>query len=258
MVKLNGAYDSKSFKQIALELLNCCWADGAPDGMWLFAGGEFALPEGAEAGRWVLIEGALNTRDLGGYTTADSRTVRWNTVYRSGELSQLNIAGCRKIQDLGIKTVIDFRNRLSPLPFFEGDVWCVHQVAKVLLFPIRVEEVSDVTQLYWQSVEQYADSYRSALEQLANPDNLPLLYHCAAGKDRTGIMTALVLLLLGVDRATVVMDYMLSELIYDTLSMEAMEGLIDRIEATGGIETYLETIGVSPSMQTAIQNNLLE
>jgi protein-tyrosine phosphatase len=215
-------------------------------------------PADAEPGRWVILDGANNTRDIGGYRTQDGRSVKWGMVYRSGELPDLTPAGCEAFRELGIRHVVDFRNRLAPSPLFGGDAVCVFQAAPVDLFPVGGSGADASIPAYVQAVRDNADSYRRAFELLADPGNLPILYHCAAGKDRTGIMIGLLLTMLGVDRQTVIDDYQLSDLVGATVNLQAMTDLLDAVDADGGIEAYLAGIGVSPATQATIRAVLLE
>jgi protein-tyrosine phosphatase len=215
-------------------------------------------PADAEPGRWLLIDGAQNTRDVGGYATQDGRRVRRGVVYRSGTLSHVTVEGCEAFRDLGVATVIDFRNRLSPLPLFDGDVLCIHRAADVYGFAVSFRSEGPREQRYLQGLRENADSFRRAFELLAEPQRLPLLYHCAIGTDRTGVMTALLLRLLGVDRETVMADFRLSEQVGTPGNEEAMEALLDEIEASGGIEPFLVQLGVSRETQAAIRRHLLE
>lgn len=215
-------------------------------------------PADAEPGRWFILDGVNNTRDIGGYRTTDGRSVRWNTVYRSGTLSGLTDAGCEAFRGLGIRRVVDFRNRLASSPLFGGDAVCVFQAAVVTLLQVRGADDDSTLPAYVQTVQDNTDSYRQAFELLADPANLPLLYHCAAGKDRAGIMTALLLTLLGVDRETVIEDYRLSDLVGAPVDPQAVIDLLDEVDRRGGIESYLAAIGVDPATQAAIRSTLLE
>ena len=126
------------------------------------------------------------------------------------------------------------------------------------LLPV-LNDPSDIPdRRYVQTVERFAASYRQAFELIADPDNLPVLYHCAAGKDRSGIMTVLLLTLLGVDRDTVIADYELSALVAGDVSTSCVVELLDEIDRQGGIETYLSGIGVSDSVQASIRSLLTE
>lgn len=215
-------------------------------------------PADAGPGRWVVLDGANNTRDIGGYVTRDGRRVRWKAVYRSGELSRLTPAGCDAFGALGIHRVVDFRNRLVSSPLFGGDAVCVFEAAPVDLLAVNSDDTDPSVPAYVLTVRNNAGSYRGAFELLADPGNLPLLYHCAAGKDRAGIMTALLLTLLGVDRETVMAEYGLSDFVGATTNAQAMTDLLNEVDRTGGIEAYLAGIGVSAATQSAIRAALLE
>lgn len=215
-------------------------------------------PADAEPGRWIFIDGAQNTRDIGGYPTRDGRTVRRNLVYRSGTLSHVRSDGCDTFRELGAVTVVDFRNRLSPLPLYNGDVFCIHQAARVYGSPVSFRSDGPQAGRYIQGLRENAGAFRETFELLADPDRLPLLYHCAAGTDRTGVMTALLLTLLGVDHETVIADFRLSEQVGTPGNLEAMEALLGEIDSAGGIEASLNAIGVPPETQAAVRRLLVE
>jgi hypothetical protein len=111
---------------------------------------------------------------------------------------------------------------------------------------------------YTRGVRENADAYRDAFALLTAGENYPVLYHCAAGTDRTGVMSALLLSLLGVERETIIADFRLSEQVDLPGSLPAMEVLLDEVEAAGGIEAYLAKIGVTAEMQAEIRGHLLE
>ncbi len=215
-------------------------------------------PADAEPGRWIVLGGAQNTRDVGGYVTADGRHVRRGVVFRSATLSHLNDAGCDAFAALGVQTVVDMRNRLLPLPLYNGDVLCVHLVATVFGRPVSFRSEGPLEQRYLNGLLDNADAFRDTFELLADPQRLPLMYHCAAGTDRTGVQTALLLTLLGVDRETVLRDFRLSEQVGTPGNLPAMQHLLSAVDAAGGIEPFLERIGVARETQAAVRDALLE
>jgi protein-tyrosine phosphatase len=184
---------------------------------------ESLLPMENERGdpRIVPLEGGINFRDLGGYETADGRRVRWGQVYRSARLSELTDGDVARIAALGIRTVVDFRqsedaseypNRLLEgvdyhhLPVFEVNPMSHRRVLlnrHRLLDAFAAMYVSHI-------VEQGAPVFGALMRLLADESHLPLLFHCTAGKDRTGVAAALILRALGVPRETVVRDYLLT------------------------------------------------
>ena len=215
-------------------------------------------PADAEPGRWVHLEGAANTRDAGGYPTRDGRFVRRGMVYRSGKLNRLNAAGAAAFRQLGVKTVIDFCNRLTTWPLFGGDVWSVQLASSVHGCPMSFDGDGPRQEFYIRGVRDNADSYREAFGLLADGDNYPVLYHCAAGTDRTGVMSALLLELLDVDRAAIIADFRLSEQVDRPGNLRAMKTLLEHIDGRGGIEAYLDSIGVTVETQRVIRANLRE
>lgn len=215
-------------------------------------------PADAEPGRWVHLEGAANTRDIGGYATTDGHFVKRHMLYRSGKLARLSAKGAVAYRELGVKTVIDFCNRLTPWPLFGGDGWSVHWASTVHGCPMTFSKHDPIERFYLDGVRDNAAAYRAAFALLAQPSNYPVLYHCAAGTDRTGVMTALVLSLVGVERTDILADFRLSERVHLPGSLPAMNALLDQIAAQGGIETYLATIGVTAEMQQRIRVILLE
>lgn len=197
---------------------------------------------GALDGRLIPLEGASNFRDLGGYQTTDGRTVRRGLIYRAGSLARLTDADHAKLTALGLKYVCDLRSdqevrnlpdrlpqgvRHEHLAIFNENESRVG--VKALLF--RRHELDRVI------AESYTDFmlkekpqvFGAALRRLADPANLPAVFHCTAGKDRTGIVAALLLMLLGVPDETIIADYSLTNLFYPQIRA-ATEPLADRLK----------------------------
>lgn len=227
------------------------------DTLMRHSGPRAAPPANAEPRRWVNLEGSANARDIGGYPTADGRLVKRGLVYRSAKLSGLTSAGVETFRKLGVKVVIDFSNRLTPWPLFGGDTWGVQFAATVRGCPMTFKNRGRPEDFYLRGVRDNAAAFRSAFEMLANEQSYPVLYHCAAGKDRTGVMTALLLALLGVDRETIMADFRLSEQVNLSVNVPAMEALLDQVQAGGGIEHYLAACGVSSATQEEIRKLLI-
>ena len=166
--------------------------------------------------RMIALEGAVNFRDLGGYEAGDGMQTRWRTLFRADGLGELTEADLSVLRQLGIRTVIDLRSG-SELERGRFDVEA-HPVA-FHHFPF-IDELPDAQDFdrrpgllgtqYLEIVRDAGGQILAALEVLASPDALPAVFHCTAGKDRTGVLSAVVLSLLGVDEPTVVADYALS------------------------------------------------
>ncbi len=181
--------------------------------------------------RIVPLEGGLNFRDLGGYAAADGRSVAWGLVYRSGTMAELVDGDHAAIQALGIKLVLDLRStrerRLRPsrLPVAPVlDTWFRdHRSSAVDLVEAMGRQGATATrtrdlmiELYRSLPYEQAPSYREMFLRLAAGD-VPLVFHCAAGKDRTGAAAALLLELLGVSRAIILDDFTMTNLFFERL-----------------------------------------
>lgn len=177
----------------------------------------------------IPMEGGRNFRDLGGYQTDDGKQVKSGLLFRSGVLHHLSDADYRKIDALGISTVVDFRateeRQDEPTEWKAGDVemltWDYQMtfgegddVLSAFANPDLggPEAEALMGDLYRVMLDQQQPHYTAMFDQLTGSDD-GLLFHCTAGKDRTGIAAALLLTALGVDRETVIADYTLSETI---------------------------------------------
>jgi protein-tyrosine phosphatase len=174
------------------------------------------------AERLLPLEGGRNFRDLGGYRSADGRQVRWGRIYRSGVMSGLTAGDLEYLGQLGVAVVCDLRNpreRASePSPFL------ARHGAQVAAFDYDMDSSLDAfqgLQARDQAVTAFATSYVRFIDVLT--PNLadmfgrlveakaPLAMNCSAGKDRTGMASALVLSVLGVPRQAIVADYALTQ-----------------------------------------------
>lgn len=173
------------------------------------------------AERKVPVQGAFNLRDLGGYQTVDGRTVKWGKLFRSDALARLSKNDISYLQNSGLKTILDYRSAdeiaKSPDPVIPGvkninDPVLKSGVPTFDIFSLDMEGLDNVfQQIQTAMVEQPdAEAYKTLFNLLLDENNTALLQHCTAGKDRTGLGSALVLLALGVPEDTVLNDYMLS------------------------------------------------
>ena len=184
--------------------------------------------------RHVALDGAVNVRDIGGYRTMYGFEVRRGRLFRGDALSQLSHADVERLDQLGLRTVIDFRTpgevllggtdrlphgvELASLPVGGGDIGLVYELiasgdhdrqrrelgdgrAASLMVEINRGFVADGRQ---------REAFGMALRLICSPGRLPLLYHCSGGKDRAGWMTAIVHTALGVPCELVLRDYLLS------------------------------------------------
>lgn len=187
--------------------------------------------ECADPPRLVELEGCCNFRDLGGYPTEDGRRTRWRRLFRADGLAQLTEEDLAVLAGLGVGTVVDLRTGLEveARGRFREDVAGVvyHHLPLTDTLP-GAEQAPDwgdtgfVSTRYVSMLEQGGESVRSAVALLSDPSNLPAVFHCSVGKDRTGVLAAVLLGLLGVPEEHIVEDY--------ALSAAAMAQVLERLE----------------------------
>ncbi|MFE3292479.1 tyrosine-protein phosphatase [Rhodococcus sp. NPDC059234] len=157
------------------------------------------------------LEGAPNARDVGGYTTTDGKTVKTGMVFRTDALNKLTPADLTKLESWNVKVVDDLRTvyerALQPdkVPAGAKSNWYD------VLGKAPINTLTDLQLAYVAFIEAPGanEAFASVLRDIRDTDGT-VLYHCSAGKDRTGWTTAVLLTILGVDRATVNADYMLT------------------------------------------------
>ncbi len=176
----------------------------------------------------LALEGSRNFRDLGGYPAVEGRRVRTGRVFRSGTLAYLTPAGQRDLAALGIRTVCDLRTtrerHTEPSVALPADVQVLSWeyeldhgavLGAVMQSVPQADQVrAAITTFYQTAAEDFAARF-ARIFQLLLAGEAPLVLHCAAGKDRTGVAAALLLTALGVAPADVVADYALSDKVTD-------------------------------------------
>ncbi|GEP19260.1 tyrosine-protein phosphatase [Pediococcus argentinicus] len=189
--------------------------------------------------RILNVEGAVNFRELGGYPTIDNKSLKWQKLLRSGELARLSKKALRNLDEYGLKYDIDLR---SPAEV----EWVKDRIPKDTIYrsypvyPIRDGEQSDLPkQVAWtyQAKTNYYDPYllmvlgdhpRVAFRQMFidmldnSGENQSLLFHCAAGKDRTGIGALIILSVLGVPYDIIKQDYLLTNVVYNSYDQDQL------------------------------------
>lgn len=229
--------------------------------------------------------GLLNARDLGGCPTLDGGCTRWRSLARADDLAQLDAAGLAALADYGIETVIDLRWRAeverhpSPIP---AALPQVHYRQVSLLTPTEDEwreRSADASKELWNCVvlEQVRVELREVLGAIAAAAPGPLLFHCIAGKDRTGLVAALLLALADVVPEAIAHDYALSSVnlrdgyleryahiepqkILTALHCpeEGAHNMLKFLAHAGGVRTYLREIGLAGDEIAALRARLRE
>ncbi|MCE4049881.1 MULTISPECIES: tyrosine-protein phosphatase [Bacillaceae] len=176
--------------------------------------------------RIIPFEGIRNFRDMGGYKTTDGRTVKYGVFYRSAELTGMTERDKEIFSTLGIKYIFDYRDdgeaSVKPDPVIEGIineripaiagevqglVQSMEDIVKSELF--KNINITGLAEMYGKMTLNNS-SYKRLFEVIQNPENLGIVHHCAAGKDRTGVGAALILSALGVPKETIIEDYLIT------------------------------------------------
>lgn len=180
------------------------------------AGGEVGRQAAEEYRQRLLAwEGCLNARDLGGYPTGDGRATRWRALVRADNLAALTEAGRAAVVAYGIRSVIDLRRphevAQSPGPFAGGGVHPIAYANVSFGDPAVAPPTGDtLAGTYRCALDRFAHRIAAIMRTIAQAPTGGVVVYCNAGKDRTGIIAALLLELAGVTRETIGADYALS------------------------------------------------
>lgn len=177
------------------------------------------------AERHLPMSGAYNFRDIGGFRTTQGRYVKWGKLLRADDLSNLTDADLNYLSSVPLVSVVDFRSQGEiteapdrvpasvqasyQYPLTSGDFDITHLIG---LTPAQLDTVMINMNISLVTNTAYINELKKFFVLLQNEENMPLLYHCSAGKDRTGTATALILFSLGVDENTIIEDYLASNI----------------------------------------------
>jgi protein-tyrosine phosphatase len=205
--------------------------------------------QASENARRIALPGTLNLRDLGGYPTSDGGTVRWRTLLRSDALHRLDDTGRAALAGIGLRTVVDLRTDEEAEYAPSALDGTGARVFRVPLF--RAEAIGGLppvlAAVYRYMIDNRGAAIAEAVGRLSADGALPGLIHCSAGKDRTGLVAALVLEVIGVPDEIIAADYALSA---ENLDADAAQ-VISRIQAiSGGHAVDLGVLGSPPELIT--------
>ncbi len=218
------------------------------------------------------MAGGYNFRDMGGFKTTDGSTVKWGKLFRSDEMNLLTGPDLDYLSSIPLISVVDFRSEDEANSAPDRIPSSVLHTYLYTINPSTLDGIDSLFYLpesYLDSLmtemslsfireQEGIDSYKNFFSLLQNEENIPLIFHCTAGKDRTGIAAALVLYALGVDEDTIMEDYLASNIYLadkygDRLSQfpnalpllgvkyEFLQAVIQQIKTDyGTVENYLE------------------
>lgn len=238
--------------------------------------------------RRIQLAGPLNFRDLGGNPAQDGRRVRWRRVFRSDSLGPVTPADAAHLTDeLGLVSVVDLRSTSEVAQQGRGALAdAAVDYHHLPLFEVvagtRREWPDALHEVYRRLLNDSAGQVTAVLRTIAEAETHPVVFHCVAGKDRTGVVAAVLLGLLGVSDDDIVADYALTQ---DVMPMmlarwrtsstqpderefpahvlraeaDTMRRLLDLIEAEhGSLRGYARAGGITDEIVDALQAHLLE
>jgi len=199
--------------------------------------------------RHIPIKGSYNIRDIGGYKTKNGGTIKWRKLFRSALLSNIDLAETDEMEALNICSICDFRTLDEQAQ--NPDKWSNLEKIKKFPFPIghgRVDKFKKAKAKDFQEgeghylykanysyVTVHASQFKAFFKILLDESNYPILFHCTAGKDRTGFAAYLLLSLLGVDEKVIIEDYLLTNMYLEDFA----EKISKRIARNVGMDQAL-------------------
>jgi protein-tyrosine phosphatase len=207
--------------------------------------------------RVVRMQGTVNFRDAGGYTTTDGKQVAWNKVFRSADISRLTAADLQTMAGKHIHTVVDFRgvkeSAAAPDKQLPGTTYTLcpagsDSMPSMQEMGVLIKQGNFLDKFYGSANVQYAgDRYRPLFQQLLTlPDTAAILYHCTGGRDRTGMASALFLYTLGVPQQKIEEDFVASNIYLQNMNSRMFQGMAQSTGMT--IEDIQKAMALRPEL----------
>ena len=181
----------------------------------------------------LFSKGFINFRDLGGNKSQDGKIIKFNKIYRSGNITKFTLKNYNYLNKLGIKTICDLRSiqeqkmaptklpknssiRIIHIPIKTLDYYKFTSIQKAFALLVGKMKKIDIIETFKKTYQGFATDCKSELLTIFNlllfPENSPIIIHCTAGKDRTGFVCALILNVLGVSQQDIYLDYQKSNI----------------------------------------------
>ncbi|CAM9011027.1 unnamed protein product [Wickerhamomyces anomalus] len=222
--------------------------------------------------RWREIDGIANFRDIGGWRTKDNKHyVKSGVIFRSANTSNVTETGKKQLNELGIKSIFDFRSygefkkaggleikgiNVNNIPVFTKTDVSPQSIA--LRYKHLLTSWYTFKYVYENMLENGSYAFKSVLLFLRDHENVPIIFNCTAGKDRTGVMAMIILLLLGVENHIIAKEYELTTIglipNHAQIKKEFFEASNDFKEKFKDSDHFKEFSSLSPD---AMFNNLI-
>jgi len=241
--------------------------------------------------RHLSLKGTYNIRDLGGYKTSSGTTIPWRKFLRGDSPHLLNNDGMSYLHQEGLRLIVDLRTKKeikeAPNPFekFSGvkflNLPLFDDLAPIFMLNNKTSKENPLLRFYLTALHNRHDAIKAIMSEIANVDDGAVMFNCTAGKDRTGIVAALLLGLVGVSSEEIIYDYTLTTpLIPDLVKQLLLESkkrggdiakhskmlespadvikltLLDLEKRYGSIKNYFKTIGVGETLILHLCNRL--
>lgn len=203
------------------------------------------------------LTGAKNVRDLGGYQTREGKVTKFNSLLRADALHLLTDEDCKTLYDYGVRCIIDLRSaeeaerEPDKLPMVYSEVEYLHVPIQDHVRANRYSEEfpPSMWELYRWLLEDSKESFRIIFQTIAKYQDACVMFHCSGGKDRTGTIAMLLLKLAGVDDATIIGDYAVTQ----EYMKEVFPRQVADLEARGLIVPYYVMESPPENMEKTLQ-----
>ena len=202
----------------------------------------------------VQFQGVHHFRDIGGYKSEDGRRVKWNTFFRADKLSSLTVNDIEYLKELKVKTILDLRSSMEvkgqPDPIIEGidyiNISAMPELDEtkddfdmISIFKHKASSDFNAIEFLMRGYKTMVfnnPAYKELVSCIESDERVPIVFHCSAGKDRTGFGAALILSILGVPEETIMEDYLLTNIYRKSINDKTIEAIKDKVSSPKQLE----------------------
>lgn len=208
----------------------------------------------------VPLQGGVNFRDQGGYRVNSGRRIKYGMLFRSGTLDELTAKDCQYLASCFVGNILDYRDA-DEVQHKPDTVWQDANYYNIPANPISTDVNANLDKLTMETIGSFNPAnfmselydrlpfnnaaYRRLVELLQQPNEKGIVQHCAVGKDRTGIGSALVLFILGADPDTVMEDYLITETTLAPYKEKMLDHFASKLDKTG-LERFNYVLSAKP------------